>query len=101
MVAEAYRNVNVTTKQGKTYAGRVALDGDYRLEVLRLATDPFAPEKYVELAKNDIASYSESTVSPMPEGLLNTLTKDEILDLLAYLEAGSDAKHRNFSPAAR
>ena len=30
-----------------------------------------------------------SPVSPMPSGLLNTLTLDEILDLFAYLGFGN------------
>ena len=29
----------------------------------------------------------------MPEGLVNTFTKDEILDLLAYLESGGRKDH--------
>jgi putative heme-binding domain-containing protein len=100
VVADTYRNVIITTKQNEPITGRVALEGDFRLEVLRVATDPFAPDKYTEIPKHSIVSYAESAVSPMPEGLLNTLTKDEILDLLAYLEASGDPSHRNFRPAA-
>jgi hypothetical protein len=32
----------------------------------------------------------------MPAGLVNTLTRDEVLDLLAWLESGGDANHRDF-----
>jgi hypothetical protein len=35
-------------------------------------------------------------VSPMPAGLLNMLQQEEILDLLAYVLSGGDAKHRMF-----
>jgi hypothetical protein len=31
-------------------------------------------------------------LSAMPKGLLNTLSKEEILDLLAYIEAGGNAR---------
>jgi hypothetical protein len=34
----------------------------------------------------------------MPPSLLNVLTQNQILDLLAYLESGGDPKHRDFSP---
>jgi len=34
---------------------------------------------------------TSSPVSIMPEGLLNTLSRDEILDLLAYLEAAASS----------
>jgi putative heme-binding domain-containing protein len=100
VVSDAYRNVTITTKQNGPITGRVALEGDFRLEMVRVATDPFAPDNYTEIPKNSIVSYAESAISPMPEGLLNTLSKDEILDLLAFLEAGGDPKHRNFRPAA-
>ena len=41
--------------------------------------------------KADVKSRELSKISPMPPGLLNMLSKQEILDLLAYLEAGGRA----------
>jgi len=35
-------------------------------------------------------------VSPMPEGLLNMLKEDEILDLAAYVLSGGDPKNKMF-----
>ncbi|MEW6302380.1 MAG: c-type cytochrome, partial [Verrucomicrobiota bacterium] len=96
VVSETYRNVTVTLKDGRTVTGRIALEGDYRLQVLRVATDALAPDKFTEVPKNEIVSYTESLVSPMPEGLLDTLTRDEILDLLAFIEAGGSPNHQNF-----
>ena len=95
-VSETYRTIMVTTKQGTTVAGRLAL-ADYRLPVLRLAVNLMAPDEVVEIPKSDIATYSESEVSLMPKGLLDRLTQEEILDLLAYIEAGGDRNHRNFA----
>lgn len=94
VVSETYRQVTVTTKQGGTVTGRVA-QTDFRLPVLRLASDPLAPQNAVDVAKDDIVSYVESAVSPMPPGLLNRFTRDEILDLLAYLESGGDLQRQN------
>jgi hypothetical protein len=34
----------------------------------------------------------------MPAGLLNALKAEQILDLLAFIEAGGDAKKANFQP---
>jgi hypothetical protein len=34
----------------------------------------------------------------MPASLLDTLSRDEILDLLAYLESGGDPAAANFQP---
>jgi len=41
----------------------------------------------VRIARKAIARRKPSTLSPMPEGLVNTLSRLELLDLLAYLEA--------------
>jgi hypothetical protein len=41
-------------------------------------------------------SIEPSKVSPMPTGLLNVLTKDEILDLVAYVLAGGNPHHETF-----
>jgi len=32
----------------------------------------------------------------MPPGLLDRLTREEILDLIAYIEAGANPGHSNF-----
>ena len=42
----------------------------------------------VEVRKADIEKRQASKLSPMPEGLVSVLSKDEILDLLAYIESG-------------
>jgi putative heme-binding domain-containing protein len=55
-------------------------------------------EKLVEVPLTSIRERRVSEVSPMPSGLLNGLRLDQILDLLAYLEAAGDPKHRNFQP---
>ena len=41
-----------------------------------------------------IKSRRLSPVSTMPNGLLNNLTEEEILDLLAYLRAGGQSERR-------
>jgi hypothetical protein len=42
----------------------------------------------VEIKKTDIDTRDPSKVSPMPEHLVDVLTAEENLDLIAYLEAG-------------
>ena len=37
---------------------------------------------------------------PMPQGLLNNFTREEILDLLGYLESMGKEKGPNFKPVA-
>ena len=88
VVAENYRNVQVSTTDGRNIVGRVLVEGDYRSEKLRIATDPLRPSVVVELSKREIEQYRESDTSPMPKSLLDTFRAEEVLDLLAYLEGG-------------
>jgi putative heme-binding domain-containing protein len=86
VVAENYRNLQVRTREGQVAIGRVVLGGDYRSQTLRLATDPLRPSAIVEIDKRQIEEARETETSPMPAGLLDSFSPDEILDLLAYLE---------------
>lgn len=87
-VAENYRAVIVVTDDGKVHSGRVVAEGDYRSQKLKLNSDPLYPGRTVEIDKRDIVESRTSDVSPMPQGLLDTLTLEEIRDLLAYLQSG-------------
>ncbi len=100
VIADNYQTVRVVTTDGKVYSGRIVPGGDYRSPQLRLATNPNAPHEVTEIDKINIETQSPSPISWMPEGLLNTLSKDEILDLLAFIESGgviarNDAKDGN------
>ena len=53
-------------------------------------TDPRQAAR-ITIKRLNIASITALPISLMPEGLLQVLTKDEIIDLLAYIEAGGDA----------
>ncbi len=59
-------------------------------ERLRVAPVMLVPDVTVEVAKADIASEAPSPVSPMPAGLVDTFSRDQILDLMAFLDAGGD-----------
>ncbi len=87
VVAEVHRNVIIKRKDGSTTSGRVALD-DFRKSTIYLSTNPFLPDDLTEIPKDTIESLEESPVSPMPPALLNTLTKEDILDLLEWISLG-------------
>lgn len=84
-VAENYRNSQVITEEGKSYVGRVVTAGDYRAQTLRINTDPLRPSQYQEFDKRQIAEFRLADTSPMPTGLLDGFTLEEIRDLVAYL----------------
>jgi putative heme-binding domain-containing protein len=83
VVSDQYQNVTLIKKDGEDITGRIVDENDDRLLV---HPSPLLTER-VEVKKADIAERRPSPVSPMPQGLLNQLSKEEILDLIAYIEA--------------
>jgi putative heme-binding domain-containing protein len=70
----------VSTKAGEDYSGVVRRD---TAEEMVLATGPNAE---VRLARADIADIRAGTVSVMPQGLDEQLSRQELSDLLAFLK---------------
>ena len=81
------------TKAGRTITGMIVEDTPQAVKIIE---NPLAKAAPVELKKSDIDSKNKSPVSLMPKGLLDKLTRDEILDLLAYVIAKGDSKHPAF-----
>ena len=85
VIAEKYQGMQIVTTDGNVIQGRVATGGDYRSTVLRLVEDPLKPGEITEIPKSDVEIHRPSKVSPMPAGLLDTMSVKDVLDLLAYL----------------
>lgn len=79
-VAQGYDALTVTMKDGETYTGVRAGPSDEPL-VLRVASGAV-----VTLHPRQIERIDREKLSLMPEGLLNHVTRDEVRDLLAYLQ---------------
>ncbi|HEV8605419.1 MAG TPA: hypothetical protein VGQ99_08645 [Tepidisphaeraceae bacterium] len=92
VVSEQFANTIVRTKNGEVLDGHIL---EETADNIVLQTNPLKPEK-VTIKKADVKSRSLSKLSPMPEGLVDNLTRDEILDLIAYLEAGGSRDHADF-----
>ena len=87
----------VLTDDGKIYSGVVVNLGVRRNgNLLTLNTDLTDPNLRVDIDRNTIEEMKVSETSPMPAGLLNRMTQDEILDLTAYLISGGNPKHEYF-----
>jgi putative heme-binding domain-containing protein len=93
VISEQYMNTAVRLKNGDTVVGRLLEENDERLV---LSPDQRKPEK-VTVNKKDVERRVPSKLSPMPSDLVNVLTKDEILDLLAYIESGGKREHPAFA----
>jgi len=76
-----------TLKDGKTVTGSIIDVVDKKIYV---APVMLAPGVTVEIAQADVKSEAPSDISPMPPGLLDGLTKEQILELFAFLDASGD-----------
>ena len=93
VINEQFSAVVVITDGGVIHTGVVVnLNGDS----LMLNTDLTNPNQQVRLNRNEIDEITISKVSPMPKGLLAKLTREEILDLVAYVISAGDSKHKLF-----
>jgi putative heme-binding domain-containing protein len=93
VINEQFSAITVVTNAGKVHTGVVVnLNGDQMI----LNTDLTNPNKRVSIDRKEIDELVVSKKSPMPEGLMNRMTKDEILDLVAYVTSAGDPKHRFF-----
>ena len=92
VVSDQYASTIVRTKNGDTIDGHIMEDTADNLVV---QINPIKPE-LVKIKKSNVKSSSLSKLSPMPEGLVDVLSKEEILDLVAYLESSGNREHPDF-----
>jgi putative heme-binding domain-containing protein len=92
VVSDQFQYFVITRNDGDTETGRL-VDEDETQIVLQ--PNPLSPEK-VTIKKSEIADRRPAKTSPMPDGLLNPFSKDDILDILAYLESGGKETAPNF-----
>lgn len=94
-IEEKYRSTTIVTDDGRRLTGLVVADTP---EELALVENPVASAEPVRIKKTDIEERVASPVSIMPKGLLDKLTRDEVLDLVAYVTARGEESNALFSP---
>jgi len=95
VINEQFSAVVVLTDSGMVVSGVVVnLNGDS----MTINTDLTDPNKRVNIDRKEIEEIQQSTTSPMPANLLSLLTKEEVLDLVAYVLSGGDPQHEMFKP---
>jgi putative heme-binding domain-containing protein len=82
-----YYHTKLTLKDGRIITGSIIDTANKKIVV---APVMLAPQTTVEIAEADVKSEEPSPVSPMPPGLLNGFTKDEVVELMAFLDSGGD-----------
>jgi putative heme-binding domain-containing protein len=81
-VSDQYRTVALSLADGRVVTGKVK---DISGNTLLVTTDPFDPGSLVMVPRDQIDELRWSETSPMPAGLLDSFTREEIVALAAYL----------------
>ncbi len=92
-IEERYVSWIIQDIDGRLHTGVVAERSDTEIRIL---ANPLDNEKPVTILIDDIEDEMKSKISMMPQGVLNTCSKQEILDLLIYVEAAGDREHPAF-----
>jgi putative heme-binding domain-containing protein len=94
-IEDKYRSTTVLTNDGRSITGLVVEETPTEIAIVE---NPLAKAAPVRIKKSAIEAHSTSPVSIMPKGLLDSLTRDEVLDLVAYVAAHGAETNTLFSP---
>jgi putative heme-binding domain-containing protein len=86
-IDDKYKTQTLLLETGSTVAGIVTFEDD---DTIKLVENPMEASKEIKIDKVEVEGRKRSDVSIMPLGLLDPLTREEILDLLAYVMANGD-----------
>jgi putative heme-binding domain-containing protein len=82
VISDQYASVVIRQLDGQVVTGRIV---NLSRDELHVNTDMLNPSGNVKVNRQDIDEMRPSTTSMMPAGLLDTLSDDELQDLLAFL----------------
>jgi putative heme-binding domain-containing protein len=94
IVPDQYAATDLILRDGRVINGQIEREDDTRLTVRENALRP----ETATILKRDVRLRRRSAVSPMPQGLLDALTRDQILDMIAYLRSAGNPQDQAFSP---
>lgn len=91
-ISDQYAASTIVKTDGTVLTGRIVnLAGDgYRKNGYSINPNMLDPNEIVIVIASEVKAMKTSKVSPMPEGLLNRLNQEEILDLMAFLLSRGD-----------
>jgi putative heme-binding domain-containing protein len=92
-VSDQYQNEQITTAADQVVVGRVV---DETPDKIVVQSNPLAPDR-TEVRRADVVERKPAKLSPMPDHLVDVLTADEVLDLIAFLEAGGKKDYKAFT----
>jgi len=94
VVSEQFQNTTVWLKNGEDYTGRLMSESG---ETLVLVPNQLQPDNKITVKKSDVTKRAFSKISPMPANLADGLSREELLDLLAFIESAGRRQHSAFA----
>jgi putative heme-binding domain-containing protein len=83
-ISDQYAAVDVTTKYGALTTGMVVEEDETTLTLITVRGER------VEIDKGHIVDRYDSKISIMPDGLLDTMSRGDLVQLMHFLERGAD-----------
>jgi putative heme-binding domain-containing protein len=95
-INEKFQTQIFQLESGQTISGLVIEETP---STIKLIENPLAKTTPVEIKPSEIIARQKSPTSLMPKGLLDKLSRDEILDLVAFVHARGQKDHAYFKAA--
>jgi len=93
VISDQYETTLITLKDGNVVMGRIVnLKGNN----LRVNTNMLNPGQFTNVNRDKVKKIEPAPISMMPPGLLNTLSEEEVYDLMAYLLSRGNPDHEMF-----
>jgi len=92
-INEKYSSFSVETEEGEVITGLIVEENS---KSIKIVVDPLVKVEPREILKSEIFEREKSKVSLMPKGMVDELTEEEILDVVAYLMSRGDKNHPLF-----
>jgi putative heme-binding domain-containing protein len=96
VISDQYQATEIITRKKQVFVGTVQEENDLAI-ILR--SSPLSTETET-VPKTQIAERRPSKLSVMPQGLLDVLSENEVLDLLAYVRAAGNPEDKAFQKSA-
>ncbi|WP_237607673.1 c-type cytochrome [Roseimaritima sediminicola] len=94
-VSDQYAATQFLTDAGQVVVGKIVNMNGNNIQVL---TNMLDPSSLTAVNRDTVESAQLSKTSMMPTGLIDTLSEQEIKDLMAYLRAGGNPEHPLYKP---
>ena len=92
-ISEQFQASTLVLQDGFRLTGRIIYQNETEIAI---ASNPFDFSVLTKTPAEKLKSIEPSHVSLMPPALINSMNKDELADLMAYLISGGDSKHAVF-----